>query len=162
MIRAAPPHRGKVPMQENSWNIPDPETQSEFYADVATKRLVAWVIDMVVTVILSLVVVFLTAFIGTLFFPLLLVVVGFAYRATTIGRGSATWGMRVMAIELRTLSGERLDRTLAVLHTLGLTVSFAIPVLQLASIFMMLTSPRGQGLSDLVLGTVALNRRASA
>jgi hypothetical protein len=32
--------------------------------------------------------------------------------------------------------------------------------LQVASVVLMLTSRRGQGLSDHVLGTVALNRRA--
>jgi hypothetical protein len=30
-----------------------------------------------------------------------------------------------------------------------------------ASVVLMLTRPRGEGLSDLVLGTVALNRRAA-
>lgn len=149
-------------MQEQSWHIPDPLTQPEFYSDVAVKRLIAWVIDMVATVALCLVVIFFTAFMGAIFFPLLLVTVGFAYRAVTLSRRSATWGMRVMAIEFRTLSGEHFDRTLAVLHTLGLTVSFAFPVLQMFSIFMMLTSVRGQGLTDRVLGTVALNRAAAA
>ena len=35
------------------------------------------------------------------------------------------------------------------------------PLLQVISIVLMLTRPRGEGLSDLVLGTVALNRRAT-
>ncbi|MGJ8558402.1 MAG: RDD family protein, partial [Sulfitobacter geojensis] len=42
---------------------------------------------------------------------------------------------------------------------LGYSVSFAIPVLQLISIVLMLTSARRQGLTDMVLGTVALNKR---
>lgn len=149
-------------MQQQHWHIPDPEMQPEFYADVATKRLIAWVIDTVVILVLCVLVSVATAFVGFFFFPLLMMAVGFLYRAATIARGSATWGMRVMAIEFRTLSGERFDPWMAVLHTLGLTISFAFPLLQLVSIFMMLTGPRGQGLSDRVLGTVALNRRAAA
>ena len=59
------------------------------------------------------------------------------------------------------LASRRFDLGLAFAHTLGLTISFALPLLQVASIVLMLTRPRGEGLSDLVLGTVALNRRAA-
>ncbi|MEC8575989.1 MAG: RDD family protein, partial [Pseudomonadota bacterium] len=38
-------------------------------------------------------------------------------------------------------------------------ISVAIPVLQVISVLMMLTSSRGQGLTDALLGTVMLNRR---
>jgi uncharacterized RDD family membrane protein YckC len=88
-------------------------------------------------------------------------VVGFAYRVVTIARGSATWGMRLVAIEFRAADGRRFDLGLAFAHTLGLTLCFALPLLQVASVVLMLTRPRGEGLSDLVLGTVALNRRAA-
>jgi len=145
----------------DTWALPDPETQPEFYADVPTKRLVAFVADTVVIVLLSLLVVPFTAFSGLFFFPFLMVVIGFAYRVVTIARGSATWGMRLVAIELRAADGRRFDLGLAFAHTLGLTISFALPLLQVASIVLMLTRPRGEGLSDLVLGTVALNRRAA-
>ena len=49
---------------------------------------------------------------------------------------------------------------MAFLHTLGYTVSIGMPLLQVISIVLMLTTERAQGLSDHVLGTVALNRRA--
>jgi uncharacterized RDD family membrane protein YckC len=102
-----------------------------------------------------------TAFTGLFFFPVLMAVVGFAYRVVTIARGSATWGMRLMAIEFRGSDGQRFDLGLAFAHTLGLTISFALPILQVISIVLMLTGARGQGLSDLVLGSVAVNRRAA-
>jgi hypothetical protein len=35
-----------------------------------------------------------------------------------------------------------------------------VPVLQVISIILMLTTAKGQGLSDSLLGTVMLNRRA--
>ena len=86
--------------------------------------------------------------------------IGFIYRVTTLSRGSATWGMRLLAIELRTRDDRHFDLPIAFAHTLGYTVSLMMPLLQLLSIGMMLGSERRQGLSDLVLGTVALNRRA--
>jgi len=145
----------------DTWALPDPETQPEFYADVPAKRLVAFVVDTLVIIVLSLLVVPFTAFTGLFFFPVLMAVIGFAYRVVTITRGSATWGMRLVAIEFRAADGRRFDLGLAFAHTLGLTISFGLPLLQVASIVLMLTRPRGEGLSDLVLGTVALNRRAA-
>ena len=145
----------------DTWALPDPDTQPEFYADVPAKRLVAFVVDTLLIIVLSLLVVPFTAFTGLFFFPVLMAVIGFAYRVVTIARGSATWGMRLVAIEFRAADGRRFDIGLAFAHTLGLTISFALPLLQVASVVLMLTRPRGEGLSDLVLGTVALNRRAA-
>lgn len=146
---------------QDIWHLPDPETQPEFYADVPAKRLVAFVVDTLAILGLSLLVVPFTAFAGLFFFPLLMAVVGFAYRVVTLARDSATWGMRLVAIEFRARDGGRLDPGLAFAHTLGLAISFALPLLQVISIVLMLTQPRRQGLSDLVLGTVAVNRRAA-
>jgi len=148
-------------MSDYTWHIPDPATQPEFYADVATKRLIAWVIDTVLVALICLLIVPFTAFTGLFFFPLLMLTVGFAYRVVTLARGSATWGMRLVAIEFRTLSGQRFDLPFAFLHTLGFTLSCIFVVVQVASVVFMLTTPRAQGVSDHILGTVALNRRAN-
>tara|TARA_R100001369_G_scaffold85266_1_gene118860 strand:+ start:347 stop:772 length:426 start_codon:yes stop_codon:yes gene_type:complete len=139
---------------------PDPDTQPQFYEGVPTKRLLAWTVDVLITAVLTLLVIPLTAFIGLFFLPALYAVIGFIYRVTTLSRGSATWGMRLLAIELRTRDDRHFDLPIAFAHTLGYTVSLMMPLLQLVSIGMMLGSERRQGLSDLVLGTVALNRRA--
>ncbi|WP_299414535.1 RDD family protein [uncultured Sulfitobacter sp.] len=139
---------------------PDPELQPQFYDGVPTKRLLAWGVDTLVTVVLTLVVIPFTAFIGLFFLPLLYLLLGFAYRTVTLSRSSATWGMQLMAIELRTRDDNRFDLPTAFLHTAGYTVSLAMPLLQLISIVLMLSTERRQGLSDHVLGTVALNRRA--
>ncbi|MBU3261306.1 RDD family protein [Roseovarius sp. PS-C2] len=149
-------------MTEYSWHLPDPVTQPEFYSDVPAKRLLAWVVDTVLIVLICLLIVPFTAFTGLFFFPFLMLIVGFAYRVVTIARGSATWGMRLVSLEFRKLDGQRFDLSMALLHTLGLTISFGFPILQVISIVLMLTTERGQGLSDHVLGTVALNRRATA
>lgn len=141
--------------------LPDPELNAGFYAGVPAKRAVAWVVDTVLVLLATFVVVLMTAFIGAFFFPLLFLTISFLYRWVTLARGSATWGMRMTAIELRQGNGARLDSTTAFAHTLGYSVTIAFVLPQLVSIALMLTTPRGQGLSDLVLGTAAINRPAA-
>jgi len=147
-------------MSEYNWHIPDPVTQPEFYRDIPSKRLLAWLVDTVLILLICLLILPFTAFTGLFFFPFLMLVVGFAYRVVTISRGSATWGMRLVAIEFRRLDGQRFDLSLAFLHTLAFTISVALPVFQVISIVLMLTTERAQGLGDHILGTVAMNRRA--
>ncbi len=148
-------------MSDVFWQLPEPDTQPEFYADVPLKRLIAFVIDTVLIFVLCILIVPFTAFTGLFFFPFLMLVVGFAYRVVTIANGSATLGMRLVAIEFRDAQGQRFDLSSAFMHTLGLSVSFAVFPLQLVSVVLMLTTPRGQGLSDHMLGSVAINRRAA-
>lgn len=138
---------------------PDPDMQPQFYTGVPSKRLLAWGVDTLFIAALTLVFIPFTAFIALFFLPLLYLMLGFAYRVVTLARGSATWGMRLMAIELRDRDDRILDLPTAFLHTLGYTISLAMPPLQLISVVLMLSTERRQGLSDLMLGTVALNRR---
>ncbi|PSL20497.1 RDD family protein [Shimia abyssi] len=147
-------------MSFRSFVLPDPDTQAEFYADVTTKRLLAWFVDILLIAVVCVVVLPFTAFTGIFFFPLLMAVVGFIYRVATLANGSSTWGMRLMSIEMRRPTGERFDFATALLHTIGFYVSVAVAPLQLLSIILMLVSSRGQGLTDHVLGTVAINRSA--
>lgn len=142
-------------------HLPDPVIQPEFYADVPMKRLLAWQVDTILIALICLLILPFTAFTGLFFFPLLMLMVGFAYRVITIANRSATWGMRLMAIEFRTAQGERFGLGLATLHTLGTSFSFALPVLQVISVVLMMTTARGQGLTDHLLGSVALNRAAA-
>jgi uncharacterized RDD family membrane protein YckC len=141
--------------------LPDPEIQPDFFKDVPLKRLLAWVIDAVITGLVCIIILPFTAFTGIFFFPLLFLMVGFAYRTMTIANTSATWGMRVLAIELRRADGSQMDAGSAAAHTLGYTLSWVVPVFQFISIIMMATTARGQGLSDHVLGTVMVNKRAT-
>lgn len=140
-------------------HLPDPVLQPEFYDSVTVKRGLAWVIDALLILVLVVPAVVMTAFIGLFFLPFMFLVVGFAYRLLTIAGGSATWGMRIMAIEFRDAEGRRFDLGQAFLHTLGYTVSMSVFPLQLISIVLMFATERGQGLTDLVLGSVAVNRR---
>ena len=143
-----------------TWSLPDPYHQPEFYADVPVKRLLAWVVDMLLTAALTALVIPFTAFVGLFFLPVIYLMLGFLYRWITIAGGSATWGMRLMSIEFRDGYGRRFDGGMAFLHTLGYSISIAFPVLQIVSIGLMMTGARKQGLTDNVFGTVAINRRA--
>ncbi|OIQ74601.1 RDD family protein [mine drainage metagenome] len=140
--------------------LPDPDYHAEFYRDVPMKRLIAWFIDSVLIALVVLLIVPFTAFVALFFLPMVFLAVSFMYRWVTLTSGSATWGMRLMAIEFRRHDGARFDALTALLHTLGFTVSISMVIPQLISIALMVTGARAQGLSDMALGTVALNRAA--
>ncbi|WP_282151433.1 RDD family protein [Ruegeria atlantica] len=141
-------------------HLPDPDRQPEFYQSVATKRFIAWLFDVAFISLLCTVAILLTFGLGFFVLALIYAVVSFVYRVITIANGSATLGMRFMGIELRDSFGSRMDLGKAVAHTAGYFVSMAFPVIQIISVIMMLTSARGQGLTDAFLGTVMINQRA--
>ncbi|UOA27021.1 RDD family protein [Pseudosulfitobacter sp. DSM 107133] len=138
----------------------DPLTDPKFYRDVTAKRFLAWIVDMLLVSLLAVIIVPFTAFTALFFFPVLFATLDFAYRVITITGGSATLGMRLCAIELRDSTGARLDLGQALIHTVGYYVSWAIFPLQLLSVIFMCASARGQSLTDIALGTAAMNRRA--
>jgi hypothetical protein len=140
--------------------LPDPQYQAEFYDGVAVKRGIAWVVDTVLITLITVLIVPFTAFTALFFLPLLYLVVNVTYRWLTISGGSATWGMRLVAIEFRRTDGKRFDTGTALMHSLGYSLSVAFVLPQLLSVAMMLLGARGQGLTDMVLGSVAVNRSA--
>lgn len=142
------------------WGLPDPDTQAEFYADVPVKRAIAWVIDVAFVYAIVVLISLLTFGIGLFFFGFLALATGFVYRTVSLANRSATLGMRLTSIELRTAKGERFDLATASLHTLGYYMSMAFVLAQIGSIVLMLTSSRAQGLTDHMLGTAAVNTAA--
>ncbi|SMH55769.1 RDD family protein [Maritimibacter sp. HL-12] len=144
------------------WGLPDPDTQSEFYADVPVKRLIAWVVDALLIFLTAFLIAILTVGLGFFFFGFLILVVAFVYRTVSLANRSATLGMRLVAIEMRTHNGQRFDLATAALHTIAYQVSVSMVVPQIISIVLMLTSARAQGLTDHALGTAALNMTARA
>ncbi len=64
----------------------------------------------------------------------------------------------MMAVELRNHRGARFGFAEALIHTLGYSLSMAFVLPQVISVALMAMSPRGQGLTDLVLGSAAINR----
>jgi len=146
-----------APLLMQSDMQPDPERHAAFYEGVLPKRFLAWVIDLVLISLLTALIVPFTAFTALFFLPVLFLVVGFVYRWMTLGGRSATWGMRLMNIEFLDRNGQRFDASTALLHTLGYTLSMAFVMPQILSVVLMVMSSRGQGLTDLVLGSVAIN-----
>lgn len=140
--------------------LPDPHYNAEFYDDTPTKRLLAWVVDTVIIILLTLIAIPFTAFTALFYLPVLAMLIGFAYRVITLTNGSATLGMRLMSIEVRNLDGSRLDLARAFMHTLLYSVFFSFLVPQIASIVLMLTGARRQALHDLAMGTAVINRAA--
>jgi len=140
--------------------LPDPELNADFYAGVPAKRALAWIVDTILTVIITAVIVPFTAFTALFFLPFLYLMVSFFYRWISLASRSATPGMRMMAIEFRRADGQKFDAATAFLHTLGFLISFAMVLPQVLSAVLMLFGDRRQGLSDLALGTVAIKRAA--
>jgi uncharacterized RDD family membrane protein YckC len=159
-------HGGGTPILEGrnmmTPTTPDPFDQPEFYSGIPTKRFMAWVVDALLVLIASVLIVPFTAFIGLFLFPMLMLIVGFTYRVATLASGSATWGMRLFGMELRTARDEPLDLASAFLHTAGYSVSVAMMPLQVISIILICSTSRHQSLTDVILGTVPLNRRAES
>ncbi|WP_112323133.1 RDD family protein [Oceanibium sediminis] len=143
-------------------DLPHPEHDKQFYEGVPSKRLAAWVFDLILITILSGV--FTLAFgiitfgFGFMAFPAILFLFSFLYRWLTIASSSATWGMRLMGIELRTRKGHRLDGMTAAIHSGMFVALMASVVGALATAGCILTTRYNQGLPDLILGTTAINR----
>lgn len=144
--------------ETDGWRLP--EAGSAFYDGVPAKRLLAFIVDSILIGIITIVLIPFTAFTAIFYLPLLAIVVGFLYRWLTLSSGSATWGMRLAAIEIRTFRGERLDPVTAFIHTAVFSLLLGMVIPCLVSAAMMLLTPRKQGLHDMLLGTAALRRAA--
>jgi uncharacterized RDD family membrane protein YckC len=144
----------------------DPWTQPDLFRGVLTRRVFAFLIDLVV---LSIPVIVACVFIAV--FGLVTLGLGWAlfwlvspasviwaliyYGATLGGPYSATIGMRVMDLELRTWYGAPSYFVLGAMHAVlfWLSVSFLSPLILLVGLF----NSRRRLLHDIVLGTVIIN-----
>jgi uncharacterized RDD family membrane protein YckC len=141
----------------------DPDTQPDLFDGILSKRIVAFIIDAVLIValmipagLLVLILGFVTLGIGWLLFPPLFAVVALIYIGLTLGGpGSATPGMRIAGVEVRTWSGQKVFPLLAVMHALlfWFSIGLLTPLVLLVGLF----TRRRQLLHDLLLGVVALN-----
>ena len=146
----------------SDWPLPDPHFQPEFYADVPLKRFLAFLIDTTLLLLVAVLLVVLTLGLAAILIVPVWWLLNFAYRAISLANWSATPAMRLLAIEFRDARGAPLSQSDAFAHTLGFMLSFTFFPAQVVSMILMATSPRAQGLTDHVLGTVAINRPASA
>jgi uncharacterized RDD family membrane protein YckC len=144
----------------------DPVSQPELFNGVATKRIFAFLIDLVVIsvpIILGYLFILLFGLITlglgwTLFWlawPASVVWAIVYYGATIGGPNSATIGMRVMDIELRTWYGSPGYFVLGAMHAVlfWVSISFLTPFVVLVGLF----NARRRLLHDFALGTVVIN-----
>jgi uncharacterized RDD family membrane protein YckC len=144
----------------------DPYLQPELFRGVLTRRAIAFVIDLfvlAVPVILALlfIAVFGLVTLGLgwalfwLVWPATVVWALLYYGATIGGPHSATIGMRVMDLELRTWYGAPGYFVLGAIHAVCFWVSISVlsPFILLIGLF----NARSRLLHDIVLGTVVVN-----
>jgi uncharacterized RDD family membrane protein YckC len=138
--------------------LPDPVSQPEFFSGVPFKRFVAWMIDLAVISIVAAIIATLPFFLGWFIIGFIFLAVQLVYCIGSISRHSATPGMRLMNIELRGREGHPLEGGEAALHTITFLISMMFVVPQIITLALILISPRGQGLHDMLLGAVVINK----
>jgi uncharacterized RDD family membrane protein YckC len=144
----------------------DPMLQPELFRGVLTRRLFAFLIDLVVLSIpVILAVIFIAVFgvvtlgLGWALFwlvsPASVIWALIYYGASLGGPHSATVGMRVMDLELRTWYGAPCYFVLGAMHAVLFWVSVSVlsPLVLLVGLF----NGRRRLLHDIVLGTVVIN-----
>ncbi len=140
-----------------STRLPDPQYDAAYYDGVLPKRFFAWAIDAALIFSCMILLSIFTAGIAFMLWIPVHAALAFFYRWTTIKNRSATFGMRVMNIELRGPSGAPLTPAEAALHT-GSFLAFAFFFLiQLVSIGMMIGRPFNRSLPDELVGSVMIN-----
>ena len=147
----------------------DPWTEPELFRGVLTRRVFAFLIDLIVLAVpVILAVMFIAVFglvtlgLGWVLFwlvsPASVIWAVVYYGATLGGPYSATLGMRVMDLELRTWYGAPGYFVLGAMHAVlfWISISMLSPFVLLVGLF----NARRRLLHDFVLGTVIVNTSA--
>jgi len=149
----------------------DPDTNPELFEGVLARRVLAFLIDLVIVAIpIVLAAMFIFAFgivtlglgwaLYWLLSPASVIWVLCYFGFTLGGPNSATVGMRIMNIEMRTWYGAPAYFVLGAVHAIAFwfTVSFFSPFVLLVAFF----NDRRRLLHDILLGTVIINSPARA
>jgi uncharacterized RDD family membrane protein YckC len=149
----------------------DPARQPELFEGVLARRVVAFFIDVVVIAVpLLFLAIFIFMFgLVTLglgwflffFYGPIAVIWALIYYGMTFGSAaSATLGMRMVDLEMRTWYGSPCYFVLGAVHAIAfwLTVSFLTPFIILVALF----NDRRRLLHDMLLGTIVINNPARA
>jgi uncharacterized RDD family membrane protein YckC len=164
------PNRMSLPFEVKP-HAYDPAANPELFADVLARRLVAFVIDLVILAIpVALAAMFIFAAgiitLGLGFFlyallPPAIIFWALAYYGVTLGSPrSATIGMRVMDLEMRTWYGAPAYFVLGAVHAIvfWISVSALSPLVLLVCFF----NERRRALHDILLGAVVINNETRA
>jgi uncharacterized RDD family membrane protein YckC len=155
--------------RRNDGGVPpafDPWSQPELFRGVLTRRVIAFLIDLIVLSIpIVLAILFIAVFgvvtlgLGWALFwlvsPASIIWALVYYGASLGGPHSATLGMRVMDLELRTWYGAPGYFVLGAMHAVLFWISISVlsPLVLLVGLF----NGRRRLLHDVVLGTVVIN-----
>lgn len=149
-------------MMHDTGGLPHPQHDARYYTGVPLRRLIAFALDAVATLLLGALVALLfgIATLGAGFFVFVPVMgaTGFAYRVLSLAQWSATPGMALTGIELRRRDGHVFTGGDALAHTALFALLSMTGFLQIVSAVFMAVGPMGRGLHDLVLGSTAINR----
>jgi uncharacterized RDD family membrane protein YckC len=144
----------------------DPAVNPELFEGVLARRLVAFAIDLVIiTVPIAFAAIFVfflglvTFFLGWALFPLLYpatIIWALLYFGMTLaGPESATIGMRIMDLEMRTWYGDPAYFVLGAVHAIAFWITFS--VLTPFVLVVGLLNERRRLLHDILIGTVVIN-----
>jgi uncharacterized RDD family membrane protein YckC len=149
----------------------DPVANPELFEGVLVRRSIAFLIDVVIIaipVLLAALFVFvfglITLGLGWVLFKLLwpaTVIWAVVYYGLTFGSAaSATIGMRIMDLEMRTWYGAPAYFVLGAVHGLlyWVTISFLTPIILIVAFF----NERHRLLHDMLVGTIVINAPARA
>jgi uncharacterized RDD family membrane protein YckC len=127
---------------------------------VRTRRMLAFVVDYAIVILLIVVAAVVVAFLGLLTFglawlvyPILGVAIGLFYVGSTMGEPEqATPGMRMFSLRIERDNGDRIDFFTAVAHMILFWIAHVTltPLLLVVSLF----SSRKRLVQDILLGTV--------
>ena len=149
----------------------DPVSQPEYFEGVLSRRLMAFFVDatmIIGPIVILAMFIFIfgiaTLSLGWMLFPLLgpaFVIWAICYNAMTLGSpASATLGMRVMGLEMRTWYGAPVYSLLGAVHAVAFwfSVSMLTPFVLLVALF----NGRRRLVHDYLVGTVVVNNEDRA
>jgi uncharacterized RDD family membrane protein YckC len=142
---------------------PDPIARPEYYDGIVMRRSLAYGIDcLILLAVWAALVIFLSIFgvvtlgLGFHLFALL-PLVPIAYSTLLIGSGqSATWGMRLMDVEIRSWGGDRPNMLQALVMTLLFYATIAVT--WFFGLLVVFFNTRRRAAHDFLAGTVAVRR----
>jgi uncharacterized RDD family membrane protein YckC len=153
----------------------DPLLHPELFDGVLARRMIAFLIDMIIIAAPVLVIgifmaaatiatlglaAVLFAFLSPLYWPLIVLWAVCYYGLTFGSSASATIGMRIMELEMRTWYGSPAYFVLGAVHAVvfWLTISFLTPLVLLVGFF----NERRRLLHDMLVGTIVINNASRA
>lgn len=156
---------GTRPGGQRTWHgePPDPMARPDYYDSIVLRRSIAYLIDCAILFLIGLALTLALAIFGIItlglgfhFFPLLSIV-PIAYSTALIaGSDSATFGMRIMGVEVRSWSGERPNFVQALVMSLLFYGTIAIT--WFFGLLVVFFNVRRRAVHDFLAGIVVVRR----